>query len=329
MNSGRHQKENAVKIVPISRELQKKVKSLWRKESWWFDFYYSIGDKENVHLYFPDSWFYKYIDTKMNDWKVCKAFDDKCFYDYYFADINRPETIVKVCGGVFLDKYSRVIDLKRAAIMCRDAGGVIIKPSVESSGGRNIVFWNKNENVDIEDILKDRKDVVVQSLIKQHSVLSAIHPESVNTIRIMTMTSETGVKDLSSILRMGVGNSPVDNVSSGGVAMGIDKNGILRGSVFSGDGRRFDTHPDGANLVGVRIPSFIDCMEICKSTAPRFARFSRLISWDFAIREDGKPLLIEANLRWGELDFHQMCNGPIFGDEETTRLMIDKYIRNR
>ena len=43
-------------------------------------------------------------------------------------------------------------------------------------------------------------------------------------------------------------------------------------------------------------------------------RKSRLISWDLAIDENAQPLLIEGNLTFGELDFHQMCNGPIFGD---------------
>ena len=31
--------------------------------------------------------------------------------------------------------------------------------------------------------------------------------------------------------------------------------------------------------------------------------------------EDDEPILIEANLCDGELDFHQLNNGPIFGDE--------------
>ena len=43
--------------------------------------------------------------------------------------------------------------------------------------------------------------------------------------------------------------------------------------------------------------------------------FSRLISWDFAIDENGEPMLIEMNISYGELDFHQLCNGPIFGDK--------------
>lgn len=320
-------KTNAVKITPVSRESKKKIKAMWGKDSWWFDFYNTVGDKDRVHLYIPDPWFYRYVDTKLNDWKVCRALDDKCFYDFYFKDVNCPKTIVKVCGGVFLDELSREIKLKEAAKLCMEAGGVIIKPSIESTGGKNIVFWKKDDGADIESILKGCKDVIIQALIEQHPTLSAIHPDSVNTIRILTITTEEGVNELSSILRMGCGNSKVDNVSSGGIAIGIDKNGVLRGKAFSGEGKAFERHPDGAQLEGVKVPSYHECLEICKATAPRFARFSRLISWDFAVGVDGKPILIEANLHYGELDFHQMCNGPIFGDEETTTSIIKKYIR--
>lgn len=65
-----------------------------------------------------------------------------------------------------------------------------------------------------------------------------------------------------------------------------------------------------------------------KEIAPRFARFAKLVSWDFAVDKNENPLLIEANLYGGELDFHQKCNGPIFGDENTTRAMIELFYKN-
>ena len=39
-----------------------------------------------------------------------------------------------------------------------------------------------------------------------------------------------------------------------------------------------------------------------------------MISWDLAIDETGHPVLLEANFCGGEMDFHQLCNGPILGD---------------
>ena len=51
-----------------------------------------------------------------------------------------------------------------------------------------------------------------------------------------------------------------------------------------------------------------------KNLAPIIVPFTKLCSWDIAIRKDGIPVLIEANMTFGEIDFHQMCNGPILGD---------------
>ena len=53
---------------------------------------------------------------------------------------------------------------------------------------------------------------------------------------------------------------------------------------------------------------------------------TKLISWDFAIGVDGEPILIEANLSFGQIDFHQLCNGPIF--KEMTDEILCYVARN-
>lgn len=55
-------------------------------------------------------------------------------------------------------------------------------------------------------------------------------------------------------------------------------------------------------------------LELVKSLHPQIPHF-RLVSWDVAINEDGKPILIEVNLKYGELDFHQLNNGSLFGED--------------
>lgn len=61
----------------------------------------------------------------------------------------------------------------------------------------------------------------------------------------------------------------------------------------------------------------------------RFLSVSKLQSWDFAIGEDGEPILIEVNLSFGQIDFHQMCNGPIWGasTQEMLRYVFDNNPR--
>ena len=63
------------------------------------------------------------------------------------------------------------------------------------------------------------------------------------------------------------------------------------------------------------MPGYDKCVELAKKLACRFYGVSRLISWDFAIGKDAEPILIEMNISFGEIDFHQLCNGPILGDD--------------
>ena len=42
-----------------------------------------------------------------------------------------------------------------------------------------------------------------------------------------------------------------------------------------------------------------------------------LISWDFTVDQEENPVMIELNLRWCGLNFHQLHHGPLFGDRTT------------
>ena len=45
---------------------------------------------------------------------------------------------------------------------------------------------------------------------------------------------------------------------------------------------------------------------------------------DVSVLENGEPILIEANLYDGQLDFHQIHNGPLFGDD-TEKIMEEIF----
>lgn len=312
---------------PLSAESKRKINELWGRNSEWFEFYNTIGDRERVHLYFPHLWFHIYVDSKLNQWSLCAALDDKCLYDYLFYVVRRPKTVVRICRGQYVNEQGRLISLADAVAACKAVGSVIIKPSYGSSAVKGIVFWREGSDIDIEKVLRDSRDDIVQELITQHPSISQIHAESVNTVRIMTMTTEKGVEKLSAIIRLGVGKSKVDNFCQGGIAVGIDDNGKLKDKGYDAAGRCYDKHPDGADFRGVTVPGFQKCLAICQATAPRFMRYSRLTSWDFSTGADGEPILVEVNLCYGGLSFHRLCNGPIFGNEENTRRMIKQFYK--
>ena len=127
---------------------------------------------------------------------------------------------------------------------------------------------------------------------------------------------------------MGANGSNVDNGHSGGVFSGIDNSGRLKDCAYNYmTGRKFEKkHPTtGSVLSDSVIPNYEKCKELVVKLAPRLTSFSRLTSWDLSVDECGEPILIEVNLANGGLFFHQIANGPVFGD--MTKEVIDEVIK--
>lgn len=295
--------------------------------------YYDVYNKvlresESLYGYMPETFYYVFIDEYYSNPQHSKPCDDKNLYDLYFHDVSIPKTIFRKMQGIWLDENYDEISQEKAISMACDYGEVILKECRFSGGGHGVKFWNSaidDESI-IREFMKNPKDLICQSLIKQHSELSRLNPTSVNTVRIMTLVIHGKVHVLSSVLRMGVNGARVDNASSGGIVCGIKPNGQLKNEAFDAAANRYDRHPQGTVFESVTIPNFNECVEIATSLARRCCSVSRLISWDFAIGEDGHPILIEFNVSWGQLDFHQLCNGPIFGD--LTREVLDDVFKN-
>lgn len=156
--------------------------------------------------------------------------------------------------------------------------------------------------------------------------LARINESSVNTYRILSLLSKDGVKIYSSILRMGVAGAKVDNASSGGITCGITEDGRLKKRACRANGEWYDRHPtSGVEFNGYQLPGFAEAKKLVEKAHPMFPHF-KMVSWDVALQEDGTPVMIEANLAKGELDFHQLNNGPLFG-EDTKKILDEVFGR--
>lgn len=282
-----------------------------------YEFYKTVKKAgERLCDYIPDKFYEAFIDEYFTDPQHTRAFDDKNLYDVYFHDVPQPKTIFRKVRDCYLDEDYRIITQEDAIEKALGAEEVILKVGKYSCAGKGVMFWSKarNDKQEIIDFCKNSPNVNCQEVIKQHKELSRLNPSSVNTIRLLTLFFENQVYVLSRVLRMGVNGSRVDNASRGGIVSGIQENGQLKGMAFDTSGNRYLKHPQGTNFETVTIPNFSKCVDLAGSLAVRFSSMSRLISWDFAVDESGEPILIEFNITHGQLDFHQLCNGPIFGD---------------
>ena len=169
---------------------------------------------------------------------------------------------------------------------------------------------------------------IMQTFVSQHPLMNKLHPQSVNTIRLVTVRSlkDGAIRAMPSILRIGAGDSVVDNTSQGGLAVGINMQaGYLKqfGFYKSGFGRKGDDgvirykeeeHPDShVRFAEFQIPYFQEAENQAvyyHSLMPSI----HSIGWDIAIGEDG-PIFIEGNDNW-EITGPQTCNGGLRAEFE-------------
>ena len=97
-------------------------------------------------------------------------------------------------------------------------------------------------------------------------------------------------------LRVGTGDSVVDNASVGGILCPIDaNNGIIVGDGIDKSGRVFVQHPDsGKTIKGFRIPYWEQVVETCKKLT-KIVPEVKIAGWDLCVCENGQIEMIEVN----------------------------------
>ncbi|MCQ2301205.1 MAG: hypothetical protein MJZ94_01095 [Bacteroidales bacterium] len=308
--------------TPLSAEQKLIIKETWGTRyvrSKFFTLYSNRhGLPYNLSDYIPDDYYMNKVEPFFNHPLIARKNEDKNLYDLFFPDIRMPETVARQIDGVLLDASYSIISQEELVRLCHQASEVIIKVASESGGGHGISFWSENEDdiVLVHKVMQGR-NIIVQKLVHQHSSIAELHPNSINTLRIMTIMYEGQVHVMTHFIRMGIDGKKVDNVSSGGMLCGINEDGQMLETGYDEDGRPLKAHPtSGVVFKGRSIPNFEACLDMVRNLAPRLSHMAKLISWDVAIEEDGLPTLIEANLTYCDIGIYQIACGPVFGSGE-------------
>ncbi len=318
--------DKSVKGIPTTPEMKKRfeeeVKPYWKKYGIHADIkyqkYYSMGDvkKFNKRLIQNNLWVTRIVPY-YNSLLYAPGFQDKCLHNLFFPGVKRPETLVKNINGIYYDDQLNLMTEAEAVRILLDYGErFIVKPSVGSSQGRGIRFFNSNELTEagVREMFAyyHKKNFVIQKLLKQHPDMARLHAESVNTIRVVTFLFHDEVQILSTIIRIGNGSSEVDNVAAGGFQVNINPDGTLQKTAYtSRNGQHVFTETDDKGLVfdGYQLPSFDRVIATVKKMASSLGHF-RIVGWDMAVDAEGDPVFIEFNCNPGQ---NQMTFGPTFG----------------
>ncbi len=317
------------KSIPLNiKSHKKKWENLFPKiNPLWYKTYSYLSGKEDIN-YVPEDIFYMLILPKLNRFDMVPSYRDKNMYDKYNPNIHDlfPEVILRKIEGFYYDKHFNKIDDINGFFNTIKNEKIVIKPSIDTGGGRNVlVFLKKNdsyinyneEKLDLRFIeSKYEKNLIIQNYIKQHKYFALFNKSSLNSIRITTYRSTTNeeVVILNTYLRMGGKGSYVDNVGSGGAAIQIFPDGTIQDFASDKYGKHIYSPPSKKELmfseVG-EVPYFKQICDIAKSIAKNYHYF-RMLGFDFCVQENGQIRLIEIN--FSGLGTFQTWNRSLFGD---------------
>ena len=173
----------------------------------------------------------------------------------------------------------------------------IVKPS-DGKLGRGIfkIFKDDDHKKDkelFESCVKDR--MLVEQCVESCDELKAFHPQSLNTLRVVTIANKDKACVFSGVLRTGVGESVVDNSHQGGVSVQVNvETGVVETDGANTRGKRFVSHPDsGIVFKGFRIPKWDIIVETCCEAAKQTE--NPITGWDVVLNKHGEVEFIEAN----------------------------------
>lgn len=152
----------------------------------------------------------------------------------------------------------------------------------------------------INRIAEAQTPYVAQRRLRPHEELACFGAEILHTIRFITVL-DGEAKIAQAALKIGVGESSVDNMSKGNLVAGIElATGVLRtGHQYQSSGRlllcrQVDTHPKtGCRIAGRQVPLWQQAVETVKAAAASFY-LNSVTAWDVAVTDQG-PVVIEGN----------------------------------
>lgn len=298
-----------------------------------------MGDSLDI---VPEDISHNIIETILNPVRYRSVYSDKNMFDLLFSInnasgcIKTPKTLLRRINGCYYDEnYNQT-----AIDMSEWPSIILVKPTVDSSSGKKIRFFKRNDDgayICLNDdgmILSENyldlnyhNDFVIQERLEQSQFMSNLCRTSINTIRITTYRSckDNRSHILSMIVRIGKNGSLVDNAHAGGLFCSVDKSGKLGNKLFDQNGVIY-YELNGINYQNqdLYIPNMGQITAFACEVANRIPHL-KLLAQDIMIDKDNNPILIEYNTSGFSSWLFQMTGFPAFGD--FTQEIID-YCRN-
>lgn len=296
----------------------RKIPFIWHRHYMAFTNSFSID-------YFPEYIYTSEFEYLMNYNRLyCRCIADKNMLALLATGVGiaMPKSFISVSASKCRDTYLNFLTYQEALDIFNNIGEAFIKPTVGTSSGIGCRVVNNVNGIDLisgqcalEIFSKMGTDFVVQERVRIHKTLSTLCPMSVNTFRVMTYWWKDSISYAPVILRIGRGDSYLDNAHAGGIFIAVNDDGELARVAFTEFNQKFMEHPD-THIVfeGYRVCS-VD--KVIKAAIKMHLAVPQVgvINWDFTVDLEGNPILIEANTEDGGIWLIEMAHGRgPFGD---------------
>jgi hypothetical protein len=178
----------------------------------------------------------------------------------------------------------------------------IVKP-LAGSCGKGVKIYDTSNYENTSDLTKELLNdycvgwnggFIAEELIVQDGRMAALHPNSVNTVRLTTIRYDDRVEVIHPFMRIGRGGKIVDNGGAGGLLADIE---FATGKVFACMDENavvYEKHPDTSlDIIGFTIPRWNEAIELAKTLA-MVVKGNRYTGWDLALTKDGW-VMVEGN----------------------------------
>lgn len=245
------------------------------------------------------------ILKKYNDQTKAYIFEDKALFNkLYDKYLNREWIYLKDN----LEEFKEYLKNKKE---------IIVKPLSLSCGkGVEKIKVSDYEPEELYNHLIKTERFLVEDVAKQNKEISKIYPESVNTVRIVTLNK----KVVAAFIRFGNLGNVVDNFNHDGMVTTINiETGIVEYPALDKKKNIYEIHPyTNEKIIGLKIPMWDKVKELCIeacSVTPEIG----YIGWDVCVGEK-EPCLIEGN----DFPGHDLYQLPIHRDNGIGLLPIFK-----
>lgn len=216
----------------------------------------------------------------------------KLLQEYYKRDLCYIDSIENKSSFIdFLEKHSKFI----------------FKP-IRGHSGQGIGIFSSSDihpTQFLNEMLEKYGPFIIEELIVQGKSLSAIHPESINTVRLVTFKTNNEIDVYGAALRMGKDYSSVDNAGSGGIFASINIDyGFVTSLAIDYKLNEYPRHPNtNIPIPGFGLPDWDEAIQMVKEMAMKIPN-ATILAWDLAysttgwclveINDVGDPHLLQA-----------------------------------